>query len=104
MTPTAVTVDIHQTLDVEAHFRSELTFNFVIVLDNVTDRDTLVLVQVLDPGTFVDASLPADLLRRCPADAKDIRQTHYDPFIVRDINARDTCHLPSLLLVVMANH
>jgi hypothetical protein len=97
VTPAAVAIDIHQTLDVEGHFRSKFTFNFVVVFNDVTDRDAFFFAEILDPGAFLHTGLIADLHGRRPAYSENIRQTDDYPFIVRDINTSNTRHWVSLL-------
>ena len=47
MTDASVATDVHQTFDVQLHFRTEVTFHFVLSTDNFTNLSGLIICPVL---------------------------------------------------------
>jgi hypothetical protein len=46
MAETPIAPDIHEPLDVHVHFCPQLPFHLVLLSDNITDRDNLLLAEI----------------------------------------------------------
>jgi len=88
-----VAIDIHQAFDVVAHLATERAFNFEIVLDNASDADRFVFGQILDAAARVESDLITDPASRSRSDSENVRQTDYNPFLVRYVDTGYTCHV-----------
>ena len=50
MTDPAVSADLHETLDVQGYFSSEITFYDIFGIDDLSDRTDFFLGKILDSG------------------------------------------------------
>ena len=54
MTDATIATDIHQALDVHLNLRTEITFNFVLSTDNLTDSSSLIICPLAHLQVAVD--------------------------------------------------
>jgi hypothetical protein len=59
MSKSAVTADIHQSLDVKLHLGSKLTFDDVLIFDHSADTTGL----LLGPGFWLDVPVDSDAIQ-----------------------------------------
>jgi hypothetical protein len=57
MTQTAITSNLHQTLDVHLDFASEITFNPNIPLNDLAQRRDLNFIEISDPRIGINGGL-----------------------------------------------
>ena len=48
MTQTTITTEIHQTFDIHCYFTAQITFNFVVALNDLTQARNFRLGQITD--------------------------------------------------------
>ena len=94
MTDTTVAADIHQSLDVELDFRTEITLNLEIALDHFTNGGCLIVSPVFHFNILVHASLSEDRVGGAPAYAEDVGQGNFTSLVLRQIYADNSyCHV-----------
>src|SRR6266496_1364680 len=92
----SVGADLHQALDVHAHFAAKVTLDLEATVDHLAQAVDLLLGEVADPCRFGDIGRRDDLARGGRPDAVDIGERHDGPLLAGDVDAGDTCHvLPS---------
>lgn len=69
-----IATNIHQALDIGRHLTPQITLDFILVLDLLTDPGELLISKIVTPDTGVDLNLPQNLLRSAPSDSVDIGQ------------------------------
>jgi hypothetical protein len=106
-----VAAEIHQPLDVELHFTTKVTLNFVISVKDVADEFHIRVSEFLNPFVFRDLRLRANRFRTRPTNSVKIRQGKGQMLSTRKINASDTCHgysnsvsLTLLVARILADH
>src|SRR5438128_871404 len=72
MPHSAVAVDLHQPLDIEANVLAEVALDFESVRNHLPDLPHIILGQILDARVLVDTRFHEDLVRRRTADAEDV--------------------------------
>jgi hypothetical protein len=100
----SITTDVHEPLDVHGDFLAEITFDPTLLVDHLTDRTDLFLVQVLHTDFGRDARLLQDDLGAGMTDPVDMGESDIDAFLTRQIDACNSCHgllLLSLSLLVL---
>jgi acyl dehydratase len=60
MTRSSITVDIHQTLDIQLHLFAEITLDPAPILNDLANASRFLFGQFLDHGIHVDLSLIQD--------------------------------------------
>jgi acyl dehydratase len=60
MTRSSITVDIHQTLDIQLHLFAEITLNPSPILNDLANASRFLFGELLDHGIHVDLSLLQD--------------------------------------------
>ena len=112
----AVAPDIHQPLDVLANLTPQRAFNLEIVLDDVTDLDRFLFIQILYAATLIQTGLLTDLACGRRTDSEDIGKADDKALIIRDIYACNSCQrivsfptasvlaLTLLVPLILANH
>lgn len=99
MTKSAVASDIHQTLDVQLNFRSELTLHQRLVLDHPTDFLGLIFGPVFWVHVRVNARILEDLDRQRASDTKNGRQRDFTALVCRNVYSCNSRHGFSCLTV-----
>jgi len=74
----AIAAEVHQALDVEAHFAAQVAFDLVTLLQRLADAVDLVFGEVLGPLGAVQLGGRADLLRGGLADAVEVLERDLD--------------------------
>src|SRR5207237_1649460 len=92
VTHSAVAVDLHQPLDVEAGVLAEIALDLSFVRDHLTNLANVILGKVFHPDVAIHGRLLKDVRRPRTADAEDIRQSDFDPLVEWQINTCNTCH------------
>ncbi len=78
-----VASDVHETLDIHGRFGAQRSFNFILVIDDVTDAGFFLGRQVFDFFHLIHSGFLQDALGGCLADPVNIRQSDKYPFIFR---------------------
>ncbi len=60
MTRPSITVDIHQSLDIQLHLFAEITFNPSPILNNLANASRFLFGQLLDPRIDTNLGLIQD--------------------------------------------
>ena len=89
MSEATVAADIHQTLDVEGNLGSEVTFNLVLLFDDLPQKSDVICAESIDSDLRVNICLGADFLSGSPANSVDVSQGNLD-CLVRQVNTCDT--------------
>jgi hypothetical protein len=85
-----VTAYVHQPLDVHADICAKITFDGKFPVDYFTNAVELLFGEIADLFIEIDARFRAYLPRRRPADAENIRERYFAPFIVWYVNSCNT--------------
>src|SRR3954454_783132 len=105
----AVGTDLHKPFDVLGALAAEVALDLAL-LDRFPQPHDLVLGQVFDQRVRIDLGLLEHFLRGRLTDAVDVGKADFDPFLDRDVDARDTCHralalaLKLLMARIRADH
>ncbi len=97
MPQTAVTTDIHQSLDVHRDLAPEVALYPHFFINNLADPVDFVVSQISDPSIRIDVRPLQQLLARVQTDAKDVWQSRLDPLVTRKIDSRNSRHVVSPL-------
>jgi len=97
MAKSTVASDVHQPFDIGGDLTTQIPFNLMAAVDDVSNLDDFVFGELTDPGIKIDSGLGKDFLRCAPADSIDIGESDFDPFVSWQINASDACHSCLLL-------
>src|SRR5581483_1841446 len=97
----AVRADLLQALDRLPAPASEIAFDLIVRVDQVAQLRNLVLRQVANLRVGREAELRADLLRSGLADPEDVGEPDFEPLLVRQVDAGDTCQIRSLPLALL---
>ena len=81
MAQTAIGAEVHQTLDAQRGFTSDLSFDSTSPVDNLANASYLLFGQRVSPGIYVNLGLSQDFACRGSADTDDIRQRNFDSLI-----------------------
>jgi len=102
VTNTAVAADIFESLDVHGDFLAEISFDSAKLLDNLSDPLDFILGKILNLNALVNAGRFQNLSRSGTANAVNIGQRDFDPFIGGQFNTGDTSHrIPPLTLLLL---
>ena len=93
MADATVAADFNQTLDVQADFATQVTFDLHVVLDVVTELGNFVLGKILHAGIGIDLGRGKDFLGNRRTDAEDLGQADFHTLFSGQVNARNTCHV-----------
>src|SRR5947209_4539399 len=91
----AVGPDLHQPLDVECDLAAQLAFDFGFLVEHVAETPDLLVVEVLDAQVRIDVRDRQDAPRSMGTDAEDVGEGDLDALLPRNVNAGNSCHLPS---------
>jgi len=83
MTEPSIATKIHQSLDVHRNFPAKVTFYLQVPVDEFPDLRDFTLGEIFRSRVRVDTCFSDNLLRSRPANAVDICQRNFDPFIFR---------------------
>jgi hypothetical protein len=101
VTESAVTTEVHESLDALLYFATGIALDLVPSFDRVAEALDLGVAQIVHLLVDGDASLCANLKGRRMADAVDVREGVSDLLTTREIDSRNTCHNLSLALTLL---
>src|SRR6218665_2393650 len=96
MTEAAVAAQIHQTLDVDRHFATQVAFDGHRA-HSFTDLFQISVGEVLDLLVERNTAARADLLCGRTANAVDRSQTDLSVLLRRNVDTSNTCHVRPLI-------
>src|SRR6266550_2571711 len=91
----AIGPDLHQALDVERDLAAQLAFDLGFLVEDVAEAADLLVVEVLDAQVGIDVRDRQHATRRMRADSEDIGEGDLDALLPGNVNAGNSCHLPS---------
>src|SRR5438552_659689 len=91
----AVGAEIDQALDARRHVATEVALDLVAGVDRAPKTRRLLVGQVVGLAPGIDLRLGAQLERRAPADAVDVREGDLHALVARQIHSGETCHAPT---------
>jgi hypothetical protein len=101
MPETAVTTEIHESLDVHVDLATKVTLDLEVLVDALADLLDVGVIEILGAFALGDTGDLADLLRMMRADPVDVLQRNHRMFATREVDTCDTSHvLLSLPLLV----
>ena len=86
VTHSTITTDIHQTLNVQLDFRTEITLHFVLSTNDLTNLGSLVIGPVFHFQASIYASLIQYFCRTTATYPINIGQRNFTPLILRQID------------------
>ena len=92
MTQTAVAAKVHQAFHIQLLFAPKVTFNHVVGVDMLTDRQNLCVREFVDAAGHVDTGRLADRLSGSVANAMNISKCDVHSFVCRNVYASDARH------------
>ena len=93
MAHAAVALDLGQTLDVQSHVTTQITFDEdVVFVDIITDLGLILGRQILDAGIRVNSGTGENFVGSALTDTVNVSQTNFNPLLTRQINTSNTCH------------
>jgi hypothetical protein len=92
MAKAAVRPQVHQSLDVDCHFTTQIALDLVVPVDKLPQTHDILIAQLVHPTRIRNPQLTADLPGGGTADAMDIRKRDFDPLLGRNINASNARH------------
>ncbi len=92
MAKSAVTTDIHETLDVSDLITAEVTLNFVIIFKFLTDGINLFATEIIGRDGPVDTHGIKDLESGSPTYTVDVSQCNIQTLVSRKVYSSDTSH------------
>src|SRR5579864_3717415 len=100
----AVAADLDEAPDVHRHVAPQVAFDFIVAVDHLAEARDFLVREGAHARVRAHPGDPEDLPGAAAADPVDVRQADFDPFLTRQVHARDTRHrmppLPLLLLVL----
>jgi hypothetical protein len=82
MPQSTVASKVHESLDVHGYLGPEITFHFVVRVDDLSDGVHLCICQIIGFRVPTDAGLIENLLGRGAPDTVDISQSNLDALIL----------------------
>src|SRR5262245_34396916 len=93
MAQAPVTAEIHQALDIHRDVAAKIAFHDIVAIDDLADLDDLRFGQLTDAPIRWNGDLGANLPGEGIANPMNIRQSHLDPLVGRDVHACDSGHV-----------
>ena len=93
-----VAVDLDLAANVSVDFTTQIAFDLIVRLEVVTQRDQLLIRQVLDAGVWIDASRLKGFLGAGASHTEDIGERDLDALVIWDVDSGKTCHCDSFCL------
>ncbi len=87
MSHTSIAVDVHESFYVTDDGSSEVTFDFVVVLDDGGEGIDLFVGQIVDADVGADAGLFEELFGDGGSDAVDALEADLDAFAFWEVNS-----------------
>src|SRR5689334_20420475 len=92
MTQAAIAAEVHQTLDVDADFATQVALDEIVAVDHFADLQHFLVGELADATIQRDLHLLHDLASVLLADAMDVLKRDQHALVGRDIDAGDTGH------------
>jgi hypothetical protein len=92
VTQATVATEVHEPLDVHRDLTTKVAFDLEVLIDALTDRADVVLVEIVRLLVGGDARDPTDLVRAVITDSKNVLECDDSVFATRKVYASDTCH------------
>jgi hypothetical protein len=92
MAQATVATEIHQPLDVHRDFTTQIAFDAIVTIDDLTDPNDIVVRQLMHAPIRRNTDFVDDFLSLGVSDAMNISQGNQDTLLRRDIDARNTRH------------
>jgi len=80
VTQTAIATQVHQPLDVHGYFRTQLTLDLVLAVDDFADVVDFSIRQLVRERVRADIQVRQNFIRPGSTDAVDVCQPDFDPF------------------------
>ena len=87
MTEAAVTTEVHQTFDIELHFTAQITFDFVLTLEDLADLRDIVFGQIVSTFVVRDLCKIEDDAAVGWTNAIDITERDFDTLVTWQVDA-----------------
>lgn len=98
MPQASVASDLHQAFDVLRNFATQVTFDFEVLVDKISESDDLFIRQIPYSCIGINADRHQDIFRCRKTDSENVCQSDFDSFFSRQIYAYNPRHnLPPLL-------
>ena len=97
MTLALVAVDLNLTTDIRIDFTTQIALDLVVTLEVVTQRDQLLIRQILDANVRVDTGRGKRFLGTSATHTKDVGEGDLDALLIGDVDSGKTCHCDSFL-------
>jgi hypothetical protein len=91
MAKAPIATNIHEPLDIQTDFTTQITFDAHLALDDLAKPPNLVIRQVTNTSVRIDLGLREQILTCLQSDTKDVRQTNFDPLVSWNVNSCNTC-------------
>ena len=95
MTLALVAVDLDLTADVRIDFTTQITLDLVITLKVITQRNQLLIRQILDANVRIDTGRGKRFLGTSTTNTKDVGEGDLDALLIGDVDSGKTCHCDS---------
>src|SRR5665647_736438 len=82
MTNSAITTNVHQSLDTHLVFRAQFTLDLESIGNNLTNCAELIIIPFTDFNVFVDTCLFKNFNRAAAANSKNIGQGDFASFVI----------------------
>src|SRR5690606_18190369 len=91
-TKALVAPDLDLPTDVGVYLAPKITFDLVVLFDELPQLRKVVVAEVLDADVRVELSRGDDVLGAGTADAVDVGQRDLQPLLAGEVNASESCH------------
>ena len=95
MTLALIAVDLDLTTDIRIDFTTQIALDLVVTLEVVTQRDQLLIRQILDANVRVDTGRGKRFLGTSATHTKDVGEGDLDALLIGDVDSGKTCHCDS---------
>src|SRR5437870_1946777 len=96
MPQTAISADVHQSLDVHLHTLAQIAFDFSLPFKDCADAAEIVFSEISHVSINIHVRFLQNRSRTRPANSINVRETDLCALIWRKIYTCDTSHLVNL--------
>jgi hypothetical protein len=93
MTQAPIRSHINVTLDIHRHITPQITLDLVLLIQDLTDFDDVLVREIVAFQVKDDAGLFKDFSRSTPADAINVGERNFHPFVSWEIDSGDAGHI-----------
>jgi len=101
MADPAIGSNVHQSLDIHCDLGAQRALDAIIALDSLSQPIHIGVIEIAYAQVRAHASRLQNLARRGAADSEDVRETHFDLLITREVNASNSSHSLALPLLML---